>query len=332
MRRVACVFAHPDDDTFGVGGSLALHAEDELGLTVILATSGDAGRIADASLATRETLARVREAEDLASWSALGLDPDVRFLRYPDGGLNATPRGELLAEVQGVLEEVAPEVVITFGPDGITGHDDHVAIGAIATEAFGALRTSSGGAAFSRLLHNAIAQSTLDRLNELLRGRGLEPMDPAEPFMPRGVPDAAIGARVDASSVYERKLEAIRCHKTQDELEDVPFDLWPEMLSIESFVVAWPERRPRDPVLGDLFDFILARVEIDFRSELRMGEEVEVRTRCPRIGTKSFDLEHEVATSGGRVVAEAKSVLVSYDYKRGESVVVPQALRERLQP
>ena len=51
-------------------------------------------------------------------------------------------------------------------------------------------------------------------------------------------------------------------------------------------------------VLGDLFDFILARVEIDFRSELRMGEDVEVRTRCPRIGTKSFDLEHAVATSG----------------------------------
>ncbi|HJY32766.1 MAG TPA: PIG-L family deacetylase [Actinomycetota bacterium] len=254
MRRVACVFAHPDDDTFGVGGSLALHAEDELELTVILATSGDAGRIADASLATRQTLASVREAEDLASWRVLGLDPDVRFLRHPDGGLNATPRGELLAEVQGVLEEVAPEVVITFGPDGITGHDDHVAIGAIATEAFGALRTASGGAAFSRLLHSAIAQSSLDRLNRLLRERGLEPMDPAQPFMPRGVPDVAIGARVDASGVYERKLEAIRCHRTQAELEDVPFDLWPEMLSIEAFVVAWPERRPRDPVLADVLE------------------------------------------------------------------------------
>jgi LmbE family N-acetylglucosaminyl deacetylase len=254
VRRVACVFAHPDDDTFGVGGSLALHAEDELELTVILATSGGAGRIADASLATRQTLASVREAEDLASWRVLGLDPDVRFLRHPDGGLNATPRGELLAEVQGVLEEVAPEVVITFGPDGITGHDDHVAIGAIATEAFGALRTAAGGAAFSRLLHSAIAQSSLDRLNRLLRERGLEPMDPAQRFMPRGVPDVAIGARVDASGVYERKLEAIRCHRTQAELEDVPFDLWPEMLSIEAFVVAWPERRPRDPVLADVFE------------------------------------------------------------------------------
>ena len=82
-------------------------------------------------------------------------------------------------------------------------------------------------------------------------------------------------------------------------------------------------------VLGDLIDFILARVEIDFRSELRMGEEVEVRTRSSRIGAKSFDLEH-VISADGRVVAEAKSVLVSYDYERGESVPVPDELRARL--
>jgi len=83
-------------------------------------------------------------------------------------------------------------------------------------------------------------------------------------------------------------------------------------------------------VLGDLISFILARVEIDFRSELRMGEEVEVRTRCSRIGTKSFDLAHVISASGGRVVAEAKSILVSYDYERGESVSVPDELRTRL--
>jgi acyl-CoA thioester hydrolase len=84
-------------------------------------------------------------------------------------------------------------------------------------------------------------------------------------------------------------------------------------------------------VLGDLISFILARVEIDFRAELRMGEEVEVRTRCPRVGRKSFDLEH-VVVAGERVVAEAKSVLVSYDYDLGASVEVPEALRARLQP
>ena len=82
-------------------------------------------------------------------------------------------------------------------------------------------------------------------------------------------------------------------------------------------------------VLGDLIDFILARVEIDFRAEIRLGDEVEVHSRCSRIGTKSFDLEHVIAADG-RVVAEAKSVLVSYDYERGESVPVPDELRRRL--
>ena len=62
-------------------------------------------------------------------------------------------------------------------------------------------------------------------------------------------------------------------------------------------------------VLGDLVAFILARVEIDFRSELRLGEEVEVGTRCSRIGSKSFDLEHVISASGGRVVADRKSVV-----------------------
>jgi LmbE family N-acetylglucosaminyl deacetylase len=254
VRRVACVFAHPDDDTFGVGASLALHADEQIEITVILATSGEAGRIADATLSTRETLASVREAEDVASWHALGLQPDLRFLRHPDGGLSRMPREQLVAEVRDLLQTAAPEVVVTFGPDGITGHDDHVAIGEVATEAFETARTRASGTAFSRLMHTAIPQGALDRLNELLRERGLEPMDPTQPFMPRGVPDVAIGARVDVASAFERKIEALRCHKTQAELEDVPYDLWPEMLSTESFVMAWPERRPRDPILADLFE------------------------------------------------------------------------------
>jgi acyl-CoA thioester hydrolase len=83
-------------------------------------------------------------------------------------------------------------------------------------------------------------------------------------------------------------------------------------------------------VLGGLGAFILARVEVDFRDQLRAGEEVEVRTRCPRVGTKSFDLEH-VISAAGRVVAEARSVLVSYDYEREESVPVPEELRARLE-
>ena len=85
----------------------------------------------------------------------------------------------------------------------------------------------------------------------------------------------------------------------------------------------------RIEVLGGLTDFILARVEIDFRSELRAGEEIEVRTRCSRIGTKSFELEHEIY-GNGRLAAEAKSVLVGYDYERGQSVPLSDEVRARL--
>jgi acyl-CoA thioester hydrolase len=81
--------------------------------------------------------------------------------------------------------------------------------------------------------------------------------------------------------------------------------------------------------LGGLSPFILARVEIDFRAELRAGEEIEVGTRCSRVGTKSFDLEHRIV-AGDRVVADAKSVLVAYDYERGESVPLSDELKSRL--
>ena len=85
----------------------------------------------------------------------------------------------------------------------------------------------------------------------------------------------------------------------------------------------------RIDVVGDLADFILARVEIDFRAELRAGEELEVRTRCSRIGTKSLDLEHEIHANG-RLAAQAKSVLVGYDYEQGGSVELSDEIRERV--
>ena len=85
----------------------------------------------------------------------------------------------------------------------------------------------------------------------------------------------------------------------------------------------------RIDLLGDLSEFILARVEIDFRAEVRDAEEVEIRSCLDRMGTKSFDLRHELHAARA-LVAEAKSVLVSYDYALGRSIPVPQGLRQRL--
>ena len=78
-----------------------------------------------------------------------------------------------------------------------------------------------------------------------------------------------------------------------------------------------------------LRDVILARTEIDFRSPLGVGETVAIGVRPSRLGTKSFDLEYELRADG-RLVAEAKSVLVGYDYTRSESRPIPERWRQRL--
>jgi LmbE family N-acetylglucosaminyl deacetylase len=253
MKKLSAVFAHPDDDTYGIAGSVAKHAGSDLEIAVVMTTSGEAGQIADPSLATRETLAAVREEEDGASWSVLGFEPAIHFLRYPDGGVADVPPESLVAMYLSILQEARPDVVVTFGPEGITGHSDHVAVGGAATAAFHAAR-AAGADGFRRLLYCCVARSSIDRFNELLRERGLPPIDPTQPFQPRGVPDEAVGMIVDCSEVYDRKLEALRRHRTQSELEDVPFELWRELLGTESFVVAYPEREPGAPVLTDLFE------------------------------------------------------------------------------
>jgi acyl-CoA thioester hydrolase len=78
-----------------------------------------------------------------------------------------------------------------------------------------------------------------------------------------------------------------------------------------------------------LSDVILARTEIDFRSPLQVGEQVEIGVRPVRVGSKSFELEYELR-AGGRLVAEAKSVLVGYDYAAGRSVPLTEDQRRRL--
>ena len=80
---------------------------------------------------------------------------------------------------------------------------------------------------------------------------------------------------------------------------------------------------------ADVENMILARLEIDFRSPVELGETVEIAVTPTRVGTKSFDLEY-VLRAGDRVVAEAKTVLVAYDYAQARSVEIPDEWKERL--
>jgi len=240
-HRLAAVFAHPDDDTFGLGGTLLLHPDAEY--TLIVATSGAAGMISDPSLATPETLADVREQEERNALATLGReDVEVHFLRYPDMGLSEVPRAELVGKVAQLLAEVNPDVVVTFGPEGITGHADHVTIGQAATEAFHEVRAKADGRGFERLYYNAIPQSDLDLFRQVASQAGLDMGDPDDPFRPKGVPDDTIAVRVDCSSVADLKIEALRAHETQaDEIQGFPDELLRAFASLEYFVQAWPE-------------------------------------------------------------------------------------------
>jgi LmbE family N-acetylglucosaminyl deacetylase len=241
--RLTAVFAHPDDDTYGLGGVLAMEGPERIEYTLIVATSGEAGPISDPSLANRDNLAQVREGEERAALAILGFPgASVHFLRYPDGGLKDVPRDDLVGRIAGILRQARPQIVVTFGPEGVTRHDDHITVSQAATQGFHEARAGAEGQdAFRRLYYNAIAKSGIEAFWESLRARGLDVGDPEGPFMPRGVPDDTIAVRVDCGTVVKQKLEAIRAHRTQQvELEYLPEDLQPEILGEECFVQAWP--------------------------------------------------------------------------------------------
>jgi len=98
---------------------------------------------------------------------------------------------------------------------------------------------------------------------------------------------------------------------------------------VEQARLAWFGRYAADEPMP-LRDVILARTEIDFRSQVGAGDTVAVGVRPSRIGTKSFEFEFELRVDD-RLVAEAKSVLCGYDYDAGRSVEVPERWRRRLQ-
>jgi LmbE family N-acetylglucosaminyl deacetylase len=253
------VVAHPDDDTFGCSGSVALHADDpDFRFALVHVTSGEHGQIADPALATRDTLGAVREEEDRRSWVALGREPDRHeFLRYPDGGVAGVPFEGLVARIAEVLRDERPDVVITFGPDGITGHPDHITTGRATTDAFHQVLGENETVGPRRLLHSCLPASAMLAFNEVLVSMGQEPVDLADPklYQPRGVPDDTVKMVVDCSAVLDAKAAALLAHRTQaNDMANVPDDVRREILRLESHVIAWPAPVPDATVLGDLFE------------------------------------------------------------------------------
>ena len=257
-RTLACVFAHPDDDAYGAAGSVALHADDPgFRFVLVHATSGEQGDIRDGFPATRETLGSIREAEDEAAWRALGRVPDRHeWLGLPDGGVADVEREHVVAAVERILGEEEPAVVVTFGPDGIFGHPDHIAIGAATDEAFRRLRgTSRSG--FRRLAHGAVPQSVFERWNRQRAELGLFTFDPTQTFHMRGVPDDQIRITVDCRRVAGRIVSGLREHRSQlHVMSDDPSntDQWERRVRREWYSIAEPVQPSAARMLTDLFE------------------------------------------------------------------------------
>ncbi len=144
---ILSVLAHPDDETFGMGGTLALYARKGVEVHLVCATRGEVGSMDPELMKGYATVGEVREAELMCAASELGL-MGVHFLDYRDSGmpgspdnshpkaLAAAPMDEVAKKVAGYIRKLKPQVVITFDPIGGYRHPDHIAIQRATVEGF----------------------------------------------------------------------------------------------------------------------------------------------------------------------------------------------------
>jgi len=187
------IFAHPDDETFRPGGTLALLARRGVRVEVLTFTRGQAGSCGDPPLCTPSELPAVRERELRSACAVLGLQPP-RLLDYEDGRLAEADPEQVIAQILAIVNEIKPQVLLSFGPDGLSGHPDHIAVGQWAAETF--RRAQEIAALYTVAVPRSLAESLNMR-------------------QVRAVPDEMIALAVDVSAVWETKLAAMHAHATQ---------------------------------------------------------------------------------------------------------------------
>jgi len=226
---IVAVVAHPDDESLIAGGTLALAARAGAKTGVVSMTRGEHGPISDPALAVPEQLGDVREAELSAAARVLGIGWST-CLRHPDGELPWVDFDAAAAELVALLAPCNPEVVLTFGEDGLYGHPDHTAAAEITAQAIRRLNAPVDvyEAAWPSGLVSELAAAAARRglPHELW---GLEP----EAFGS----DRASVLTVDVRAVLAQKLSALRSHRTQlgadHLLTALPLDLAERFLGYE---------------------------------------------------------------------------------------------------
>lgn len=218
--KLMCVLAHPDDESLATGGILAKYAALGVQTYLVMATRGERGwfgRAADDP--GPHALGRVREAELHAAAQVLGLH-EVIFLDYQDGELDRADHTMAIAKIVTELRRVRPDVVVTFDPNGMYGHPDHIAISQLTTTAVMAAADPSylglrAGAPHrvAKLYYRAFLPAEREAY-EAAFGRLVMPVDSVERRF-TAWPEWAITTRIDSSAYWEQVWQAVACHRSQ---------------------------------------------------------------------------------------------------------------------
>jgi LmbE family N-acetylglucosaminyl deacetylase len=263
--KLLAVFAHPDDEAFGMGGTLTKYAAQGHDVHLATATRGEAGEIAEPDMAIKANLPEVREQELRCACDIYGIH-SPHFLGFQDGQLTVVHQGQGVSKVVRLLREIRPHVVVTFGPEGIYGHYDHVAVHRWTTIA---VKLAADRSCFpdtqpekcethqvSKLYHRVMSEDQARAMSggDPLAGLLIDGV----PFPFTGYPPDQITTLIDVGDYAGTKLEGIRCHETQvgrgdpfgRPREEVLSDPW---FRTESFIlvhstVGWP-----DGIENDLF-------------------------------------------------------------------------------
>ncbi len=256
------VFAHPDDEAFSVGGTLTHYARRGVRVVLACATRGEAGKITVPGM-TVDDLGAQREQELREACRALEI-PEPVFLDYHDSGryertrhddplalMNVNPL-DVEVKLRALIEDVRPQVMVTFDPHGGYGHVDHLQIQRAATGAFFSTGHLPGGGP-QRLYYTALSTEAARGLSRM--GQDLDPLV-------YGVSEGTVAVQMDVTPYAANKRAALAAHGTQTGAESVMGKMSAEerdamerqMLGREGFSVAGTRTAiPTYPLRG-LFD------------------------------------------------------------------------------
>ena len=186
------MLAHPDDESFGCAGALALAHDAGRVVRLLVVTRGEAGSVESAG---DPDFGEVRVDELRCAASKIGFTEVTVLDGYPDGGVADVPFARLVDDIAAWLADRRPDAVITFGPHGITGHPDHVVVG------------SATRWAVERLAESGLAPHAVYVIAPVF-GPGTTRYD-------LSAEEGAATHRIDITSVAERKVAALACHASQ---------------------------------------------------------------------------------------------------------------------